>query len=56
MVRVGGRVGSVGKHALVMQLRELMQLRYPRFLVARSHAHHAVMETEAAASRFTPCG
>ena len=32
---LGGRVGSVGKHALAVQLRELVQLRYPRRLVIR---------------------
>ena len=32
---LGGRVGSVGKHALVVQLRELVQLRYPRSPVIR---------------------
>src|SRR5580692_6112543 len=29
------RIVSVGEHALVVQLRELMQLRYPRRLVIR---------------------
>ena len=32
---LGGRVGSVGKHALAVQLRELVQVRYPRRLVIR---------------------
>jgi hypothetical protein len=32
---LGGRVGSVGKHALAVQLRELVQVRYPRCLVIR---------------------
>ena len=32
---LGGRVGIVGKHALAVQLRELMQVRYPRRLVIR---------------------
>ena len=32
---LGGRIGSVGKHALVVQLRELVQLRYPGRLVVR---------------------
>jgi hypothetical protein len=26
---LGGRIVSVGKHTLVMQLRELVQVRYP---------------------------
>ena len=30
---LGGRIGVVGKHALVVQLRELVQLRYPRRLI-----------------------
>jgi len=30
---LGGRIGRVGKHALVMQLRELVQLRYPWRLI-----------------------
>jgi len=34
---LGRREGSIGKHALVVQLRELVQLRYPRRLVIRSH-------------------
>jgi len=32
---LGGRIGSVGKHALVVQLCELVQLRYPRCPVIR---------------------
>jgi hypothetical protein len=32
---LGGRIGGVGKHALVVQLRELVQLRYPRCLIIR---------------------
>ena len=32
---LGGRVGIVGKHALAVQLRELVQVRYPRRLVIR---------------------
>jgi hypothetical protein len=32
---LGGRVVSVGKHALTVQLRELVQVRYPRRLVIR---------------------
>jgi len=30
---LGGRIGGVGKHALAVQLRELVQMRYPRRLV-----------------------
>ena len=30
---LGGRIGSVGKHALAVQPRELAQMRYPRRLV-----------------------
>ena len=30
---LGSRIGSVGKHALAVQLRELVQMRYPRRLV-----------------------
>ena len=32
-VPLGGLVGGVGEHALLVQLRELAQLRYPRRLV-----------------------
>ena len=34
---LGCLIGSVGKHALVVQLCELPQVRYPRCLVIRSH-------------------
>ena len=34
---LGCRVGSVGQHALVVQLGQHAQLRYPRRLVIRSH-------------------
>ena len=30
---LGGRIVGVGKHALAVQLRELVQMRYPRRLV-----------------------
>jgi hypothetical protein len=30
---LGGRIGRVGKHALAVQLRELVQMRYPRRLI-----------------------
>ena len=33
---LGGRIGSVGKRALLVQLRELVQLRYPRCPVIRA--------------------
>ena len=33
---LGCRIGSVGKHTLVVQLCQLAQLRYPRRLVIRS--------------------
>ena len=32
---LGGRIVSVGEHSLVVQLRQLVQLRYPRRLVIR---------------------
>jgi hypothetical protein len=34
---LGGRISIVRKHALVMQLRQLAQLRYPRRLIIRDH-------------------
>ena len=33
---LGGRIVGVGKHALAVQLRELVQMRYPRRLVIGS--------------------
>ena len=35
---LGGRIVSVGEHALVVQLRELVQLRYPRRGVIRGRS------------------